>query len=156
VERVLAVESDAVWAARLRQRLASRPGVQVIERDFLAVVLPREPFRVIGSPPFGQTTAILRRLLDDPASRLRRADIVVQWEVAAKRAAMPPATLLSTSWAPWWEMRLVCRIPADRFRPVPRVDAGLLSITRRDPPLLPVAMAHSYAAFIQREWPFDR
>jgi len=71
-------------------------------------------------------------------------------------AATPPATLLSTAWAPWWEMHLARRIPATSFRPVPRVDAGLLTITRRDPPLLPVAMARRYAAFVQSGWPFSQ
>jgi len=149
--RVIAVEPDTFWSRRLREH-----GVHVITKDFLTIVLPREPFRIIGSLPFGRTTDILRRLLDDPTRPLQRADVIVQWEVAAKRAALPPTTLLSTAWAPWWEVKLPQRIPAERFRPVPRVDAGLLSITRRNPPLLPAAMAASYAAFVQREWPFDR
>jgi 23S rRNA (adenine-N6)-dimethyltransferase len=152
--RVIAVEPDAVWARRLREQVSGNRGVQVIGKDFLTISFPREPFRIIGSLPFSRTTDIFRRLFDDPEIPLRRADVVVQWEVALKRAAMPPATLLSTTWAPWWEMHLARRIPAAKFRPVPRVDAGLLTITRRDPPLLPVAMARSYAAFVQREWPF--
>jgi 23S rRNA (adenine-N6)-dimethyltransferase len=151
--RVIAFEPDPAWASRLRAEIH---GVHVIRRDFLAIALPREPFRVIGSLPFGRTTDILRRLLDDPGSQLRRADVIVQWEVAVKRAMSPPATLLSTSWAPWWEMHLTRRIPASKFRPIPRVDAGLLAITRREPPLLPVTMARSFASFLQREWPFDR
>jgi 23S rRNA (adenine-N6)-dimethyltransferase len=157
--RVIAVEPDPVWAGRLRDAVSRHHGVQVggvqvVGRDFQATALPREPFRLIGSLPFGGTTDIFRRLFDDPVLPLRRADVIVQWEVAVKRAAMPPATLLSTAWAPWWEMQLARRIPATKFRPVPRVDAGLLVVTRRDPPLLPVAMARSYAAFVQREWPF--
>lgn len=148
--RVLAVEPDPVWAKRLRDR-----GIRVIERDFLTVTLPREPFRVFGSLPFARTTDILHRLLDDPAIAMRRADVIVQWEVAVKRAITLPVTLVSTAWAPWWEMQLARRIPATLFRPVPRVDAGLLTITRREPPLLPIAMARRYADFVQREWPFE-
>ena len=154
--RAIAVEPDPVWAKRLRERFRHQRSVHVVARDFLAVALPHEPFRVIGSLPFGRTTDILHRLLDDPATSLQRADIIVQWEVAAKRAANPPATLLSTTWAPWWELRLARRILAAEFRPVPRVDAGLLTITRRDPPLLPVGMARAYADFVQRHWPFER
>ena len=153
--RVVAVEPDPHWARRLRdQMVGSR--TQVVASDFLTIAPPREPFRIVGSLPFGRTTDILRRLLDDPATSLRRADVIVQWEVALKRAATPPATLLSTAWAPWWEMHLARRIPATSFRPVPRVDAGLLTITRRDPPLLPVTMARQYAAFVQHEWPFSQ
>ncbi|HEY6980252.1 rRNA adenine N(6)-methyltransferase family protein [Reyranella sp.] len=153
--RVIAIEPDPDWARRLREQTGGHR-VRVVGGDVLAVTLPREPFRVMGSLPFGRTTDILRCLLDDPATSLRRADLIVQWEVALKRAATPPSTLLSTAWAPWWEMHLARRIPAAAFRPVPRVDAGLLVITRRDPPLLPVAMARPYAAFVQREWPFPR
>jgi 23S rRNA (adenine-N6)-dimethyltransferase len=79
----------------------------------------------------------------------------VQWEVARKRAAVPPATLLSAQWAPWWEFRLGCRIPASAFEPVPAIDAAALAIVRRAPPLLPIAMARSYARFLRRSWPFD-
>jgi 23S rRNA (adenine-N6)-dimethyltransferase len=154
--RVIAVEPDPVWARRLREQTTrSTPGIHVVARDFLTITLPREPFRVIGSLPFARTTDFLHRLLDDPATHMRRADVIVQWAVAVKRVATPPSTLVSTAWAPWWEMHLARRIPAAMFRPVPRVDAGLLTITRRDPPLLPVAMARRYADFVQREWPFD-
>jgi 23S rRNA (adenine-N6)-dimethyltransferase len=153
--RVVAVEADALWAERLSRRVHGNRGITVLATDFLSLVLPRERFRVIGSLPFGRTTDILRRLLDDPAAPLARADVVVQWEVALKRAAMPPTTLLSTRWAPWWEIELARRIPASSFRPVPSVDAGLLRITRRDPPLLPAAMARAYGAFVERGWPFS-
>jgi 23S rRNA (adenine-N6)-dimethyltransferase len=148
--RVIAVEPDPAWARRLREH-----GVRAIERDFLAVTLPREPFRVFGSLPFARTTDILHRLLDDPAIALRRADVIVQWEVALKRAAMPPVTLISTAWTPWWEIQVTRRLPAALFRPIPRVDAGVLVITRRDPPLLPIEMARPFADFVQREWPFE-
>ncbi len=130
--------------------------MQVVEADFLSLPLPSHPFRVIGSLPFGRTTDILRCLLDDPCVPLERADLVVQWEVARKRSVVPPSTLRSTMWAPWWQFRLGRRIPAKEFRPVPRVDAGVLVVARRDPPLLPPAMAGSYARFVRGHWPFDQ
>jgi len=153
---VVAVEIDPMWAERLRARFdrEARGRVRVVQGDFLSLPLPTRPFRVIGSLPFARTTDALRRLFDDPRVPLERADLVVQWEVARKRAAVPPATLLSTVWAPWWEFRLGRRIPAAEFRPVPRVDAAVLVVTRRDRPLLPVAMAGSYAAFVRAHWPF--
>lgn len=154
---VIAVERDPVWADRLRHaaRRHASGRVQVVEADVLSVPLPGRPFRVIGSLPFGATTHILRHLLDDPAGRLERADVIVQWEVAGKRASAPPSTLLSTAWAPWWEFRQGRRIPAEEFRPVPRVDAGVLVITRRTRPLLPLPMAGAYARFVRAHWPFE-
>jgi 23S rRNA (adenine-N6)-dimethyltransferase len=155
---VLAVELDPVWADRLRRSLgrAHEDRVRVVAADFLAVPLPRRPFRVVACLPFGSTTAILSRLLDDPHGRMHRADLIVQWEVARKRSAVPASTLRSTAWAPWWEFRLGLRIPAAEFRPVPRVDGGVLVATRRDPPLLPPAMAPRYRAFVRANWPFPQ
>ena len=107
---------------------------------------------MIGSLPFGTTTAILRHLFDDPGSPLVRADLIVQWEVARKRATMPPSTLLSAAWAPWWRFEIGRRIPASAFRPVPSVDAAVLRVTRRTPPILPPRMAGAYTTFVRREW----
>lgn len=155
---VVAIEIDPVWAARLRDRTreAFPDHVRVVEGDFLSLSLPGRPFRVIGSLPFGHTTDVLRRLLENPDIALERADLIVQWEVARKRAALPPSTLRSTTWTAWWEFRLGRRLPAALFRPVPRVDSAVLTITRRQPALLPPAMARLYSQFVRTHWPFDR
>jgi 23S rRNA (adenine-N6)-dimethyltransferase len=153
--QVVALEKDPHWADSLRREVVRRGHggmVKVVRCDVLDYRMPRRPHRVIGSLPFGATTAILRHLLDDPKSSLVRADLIVQWEVARKRATSPPSTLLSTTWAPWWSFEVVRRIPADAFRPVPSVDAAVLGVTRRDPPLLPPRMAAPYASFVRREW----
>lgn len=154
---VVAVERDPVWAAQLRDRVrgAGFRNVRIQERDLLSFKLPNTQFRIIGSLPFGATTDILRFLLDDPRVQLERADLIVQWEVARKRASSPPSTLLSTVWSPWWEFRLGRRIPAREFRPVPKVDAGLLIVTRRAQPVLPLHMARPFAAFVRDNWPFS-
>src|SRR5262245_48372704 len=54
--RVIAVEADPEWSARLRQRFRDQPQIRVVEQDFLAMTLPPEPFRVVGSLPFSRTT----------------------------------------------------------------------------------------------------
>lgn len=150
---IVAVELDPVYAARLRAAPELRD-VHVLTGDFLALRLPSRSFRVIACPPFGATTAILERLLSEPRNALTRLDLIVQWEVACKRSTTPAATLRSAAWAPWWEFGLGRRVAAKSFRPVPRVDGGVLVVTRRDPPLLPPAMAARYAAFVRSQWPF--
>lgn len=152
--RVVALEKDPQWADRLRHELHRQgaPHVSVLCRDALEFRLPNEPFRVFGSLPFGLTTALLRHLLDDPDTGLQRADVVVQWEVARKRATVPPTTAQSTAWTPWWVFNVGRRIPARAFRPVPRVDAAVLQVRRRTPPLLPERMAVAYGAFVRRRW----
>ena len=151
---VIALEKDPHWAEQLRHEVRRRgaDNVAVVCCDVRVHRMPQRPFRALGSLPFGATTAILRHLLDDPDSGLWRADLVVQWEVARKRAAAPPTTMLSTAWAPWWSFEIGRRIPARAFRPVPSVDAAVLRVTRRVPPLLPHRLAAAYADFVRSQW----
>ena len=44
--------------------------------------------------------------------------------------------MLTAQWWPWYEFRLLRRVPARSFRPVPSVDGGLLTATRRRNPLV--------------------
>jgi 23S rRNA (adenine-N6)-dimethyltransferase len=154
VEQVVAIEVDRDLAGQLRQAVERRnlANVSVLRLDALDYRFPTRPFRVFGSLPFGSTTALLRHLFDDPSGRLIQADLVVQWEVARKRTAVPPTTLLSATWTPWWVFDLDHRIQANAFRPMPVVDAALLRVTRRSPPLLPVHLAAAYGKFVREHW----
>ena len=132
---VIAHEIDSSLAMRLRERFGPLSSVLVVEGDAFAQPVPRLPFRAVSNVPFHETTRALRLLLDDPRGSLERAALIVQWEVARKRARGD--TLLGLGWAPWWELRLVRQVPASAFRPRPSVDAGILVAVRRPEPLLP-------------------
>ena len=143
---VQAIERDPALAARLRAKFATWPSVTVVEADVLAMPLPAEQFRVVANIPFGITTQILRRLLDKDG--LARADMIVQAEVARKRGPRGRGTLLNACWEPWFEFGTGARIPAAAFRPRPRVDAAVLMVTRRDPPLVDPASRRDYTEFV--------
>jgi 23S rRNA (adenine-N6)-dimethyltransferase len=160
-DRVTAVELDPQLVARLHRAFAGRHGVDIVHGDILRLPLPGEPYRVFGNLPFGITTPILRRLLDDPRSPLQRADVILQFEAARKRAAVYPSSLLALGWLPWWEMRLARRIPRLSFEPPPRVDGGLLTIARRSSPLLDPSERGAFLelarrAFRRSSWPARR
>jgi len=147
-DRVRAIEIDGALVARLRERFGSMPQVEVVHADALRVPLPGEPFRVVANVPFNACTAICRRLLDDPRVPLERADLVVELDVAWKRARVSPSTALGVYWGAWHEFAIVRRIDASAFAPPPSVDAGLLRITRRAEPLVPVNEAAEYRALV--------
>lgn len=144
--RVIAVEIEPELAAGLQRRL---PEVQVLATDALRVALPREPFKVVANLPFDGATAILRRLLD-PRVQLESADVIVEWAVACKRAAVWPTTQLSAYWGAWFELAVVRRLPRCVFAPQPAVDAGVLRIVRRVDPFVPVTEHRAYEAFLAR------
>jgi len=148
--RVLAVELDPRWVRELKARLSGRGNVTVLRANALDVALPAEPFRVVASLPFGRTTAFLHYLLDDPSVPLERADLVVEWGYALKRARIWPSTVLGVIWGAWWTFRIDRRLAARCFEPAPSVDAALLVVARRDPPLVPVSDRAAYTKFVRR------
>jgi 23S rRNA (adenine-N6)-dimethyltransferase len=147
--RVLAVELARGDGERLRSRFAS-DRVEVVHADATRLAWPREPFAVVANLPFARGGEILSHLLDDPRVPLRRADLIVQWELAAKRTAVWPSTLRSAYWGAWFELALVRRLPRCVFAPPPSVDAALLRAVRRADPLLPDREARPYLAFLRR------
>jgi 23S rRNA (adenine-N6)-dimethyltransferase len=142
--RVVPVEVDRELAAALRARFPD-----VVEGDARSIELPRRPFKVVANLPFGGGTEILRRLLD-PGGALTSADVVVEWGLATKRAAVWPSTQLSTYWAAWFELSVVRRLPRCVFAPPPSVDAGVLRTVRRAEALVPARDRRRYAAFLAR------
>jgi 23S rRNA (adenine-N6)-dimethyltransferase len=102
-------------------RASSVSGVTVVQADAASLRLPRQPFRVVASPPYGITADLLSLLLG-PGSRLVAADLVLQRAAARKYA----------------ERRVRgCRItqglavPRRAFTPPPRVDSAVLVIRRQ-------------------------
>lgn len=151
---VVAVERDAAMADALRGRLsaAGHDRARVVRADIRRFRWPARPFRVVGNVPFNLTTAILALLLDDPAQGPWRVDVLVQAEVARKRAADPPTSLRSAAWAPWWTVQQGPTVPRQAFRPVPAVDAAWLTYRRREPPVLPVDLAPGFGEALRGLW----
>lgn len=137
------IDIDPKQVRRLSRKL---PDVTLVAGDFLAYRLPEDPHVVVGNLPFHLTTAVLRKLLHAPA--WTRAVLVVQWEVARRRAGVGGATMMTAQWWPWYTFALHGRIPARAFTPSPGVDAGLMSVERRTAPLLPESSMSSYRAFV--------
>lgn len=145
--RVVAVELDPRLAGGLRGRW---PNVDVVEGDAVLLRLPVEPFRVVANLPFSRTNDLLHRLLDDPRTPLVRADLIVEWGVALKRALPWPSNVSSVLWGAWYECSVTRRLPRSAFDPPPAVDTGVLVFRRREIPLVPFACASSYRAFVAR------
>lgn len=139
------VEIDGRYVERLRRRHGRR--VTVVHGDMLSYRMPR-PSNLVSNVPFHLTTPLLRRLLADHA--WQHALLVLQWEVARKRAGVGGATLMTAERWPWYDFALVERVPARAFAPVPAVDAGILVITRRAAPLVPVREERAYRALVRR------
>jgi 23S rRNA (adenine-N6)-dimethyltransferase len=146
--RVTAIEHDPALAADLRGRF---PGVRVVEADARRWAWPDEPFAVVANLPFAAASSILSSLLD-PSVPLRRADVIVQWDFAAKQAAVWPSTMRSALWGAWWRLSIPRRLAPFAFAPPPSVFAAVLAIRRLDEPLIDAAEARAYGDFLRANW----
>jgi 23S rRNA (adenine-N6)-dimethyltransferase len=145
---VIAYEVDPALADRLASRLSGRDNVRVVIGDFLSARPPSRPFQVVGNAPFSVTSPIIDWCLR--SAKMRSATLITQLEYARKRTGgYGRWTLLTCSTWPVvsWELR--GRIPRTQFRPVPRVDAGILHLQRRDEPLITPARQASYRRLVQ-------
>lgn len=143
---LVCVEIDGRYATRLARRTG--PATAVVHADFLEFGVPITPHVLVGNLPFHQTTAILRRILDSPG--WTESVLLVQWEVARRRAGVGGATMMTAQWWPWFHFTLVGRVPATAFRPRPTVDGGLMTMTRRAQPLVAHADRQRHHELVRR------
>ncbi len=145
---VIAYEVDESLAGRLAARVGERPQVKVVMRDFLTARPPARQFQVVGNAPFSLTSPIIDWCLH--ARRLTVATLITQLEYARKRAGgYGRWSLLTVSTWPQVRWAMKGTIARTQFRPVPRVDAGILQLERRAEPLISPARQAAYRRLVQ-------
>src|SRR4029077_10594093 len=116
--RVVAVELDHALIPALREVLAGRSNVEVVEADILrfevTAAFPGGGEVVAGNIPYTLTGALIRKLLDRPP-RPRRLSLVVQKEVAERWVAKTGASLATVVVQVFAEARMLMTIPARAF-----------------------------------------
>ena len=140
--RVIAVEIDPVLAAELPRTVAARARglaqrLEVVTADAARVAdLPGEPTALVANLPYNAAVPIVLHLLASVPS-LRRGLVMVQAEVADRMSAPPGSRsygVPSVKLAWHAKVRWAGQVPRSVFWPVPRVDSGLVALTRQDPP----------------------
>jgi 23S rRNA (adenine-N6)-dimethyltransferase len=145
---VIAYEIDRALAGRLTARVSGTTNVRVRMSDFLAARPPGRPFQVVGNAPFSLTSPIVDWCLR--ASRMTTATLITQLEYARKRTGgYGRWSQLTVSTWPQVRWELLGTISRTEFRPVPRVDAGILRLERRADPLIAPARQASYRRLVQ-------
>jgi 23S rRNA (adenine-N6)-dimethyltransferase len=145
---LVAIESDPALAARLRGRFGTVSNVEIVQGDAESHDWPERPFSVVANLPFARSGAILASLLHDPHIPLQTARVIVQWEFAAKHAAVWPATLRSTYWRAWYGVSIAGRLDRTAFAPPPGVDAAVFHLQRRKRARVAVDLHEAYWRFL--------
>jgi len=138
-ERVTCVEVDRHLCALLREEFGRRAGFALHEADLarldwaavLAAAGPRP--LVAGNLPYVLTSAVLFALADHQA-RLAGAVLMVQKEVAARRAAGPGGRdygVLAGVLGSLFEVTMLRAVPATVFWPQPEVASAVVRLVPR-------------------------
>ena len=151
-----AIEKDPFLARSLRQRFADCANVRIREADFLAAPLPRERYKVFASIPFNRTAAILQRLTTPHGADREQgtgaapddAYLIVQREAAERCTGLPAESLYSVLLKPWFEPSILHCFRRTDFAPAPNVEAVMLRLHKRGPPLVAAAGAPAFRDFV--------
>ena len=137
--RVLAVEKDAVLAEFLKHRFGVETqnfaSLQVITKDILRVDLQKDlnlkaPIKIAGNIPYNITSPIVEWLILQ-RKHVSEAVLTVQWEVARRLAAGPGNKdwgSLSIFLQFYADVKFLRKIDKSHFRPMPKVDSGVIRI----------------------------
>jgi len=161
-DRVVAVEIDSLLADALPDTVAAYApsrvsALTVVQADALRITaLPYEPTRVVANLPYNVSVPVLLHLLATFPG-WQHGLVMVQAEVADRLAAGPGSKtygIPSVKMAWYADTARVGTVPRSVFWPVPNVDSGLVSITRRPAPETSATREQVFAvidaAFAQR------
>ena len=153
--RVVAVELDRLLAAKLRERYAGDPRVEIVESDVLKVSIGAlaggAEFVLAGNVPYYITTPILFHALEPP--RPQRAVYLVQREVAERVVAgfgSKEYGALSVNVQAVARSEILLHVPPSAFAPPPKVDSAVMRVTPRPDPVVAADEEAGFRAFVQQ------
>jgi 16S rRNA (adenine1518-N6/adenine1519-N6)-dimethyltransferase len=137
---VVAVEVDRGVVPVLRDIVAGRPNVRVVEADAMRIDWPAllgdERWIVVANLPYNVGTPLVCDLLDF-VPQIERLLVMVQREVAERFCASPRSGAygaVSVKVAYWATAKIAGTVPASVFVPRPNVESALAEIVRRPTP----------------------
>jgi len=155
--RVIAIEIDPVLVHYLRAEFRDEPRLTLLEADILKTDLTQwGRIAVTGNLPYYITSPILEKTLA-LGHELVQAVFLVQKEVAERLTARPGTRaygFLSVQTQLLSAPELLFEVPADAFRPRPKVDSAVVRLTpKRDFP----APDHArFLEFVSRSFRYKR
>ncbi|MES0360987.1 MAG: 16S rRNA (adenine(1518)-N(6)/adenine(1519)-N(6))-dimethyltransferase RsmA [Anaerolineales bacterium] len=140
-KEVFAVELDTDLIPILKQVTIQFSNIQIIHRDILKIdpgeLTNSTSYLVVANIPYYITSNLIRHLLAGN-TRPRRVVLTIQREVAERICAQPnKLSLLGLSVQVFGLPKILSRVPAGAFYPVPKVDSAIIRIEIYPAPIIP-------------------
>lgn len=133
------VELDGESVEYLRETFPELQGDRLIEGDFLTLPLDRifpegQPFLLIGNYPYNISSQIFFHMLEY-RDLIPMAGGMLQREVAHRLTSEPGTRdygILTVLLRAWYDAEYLFTVPPGAFTPPPKVQSGVLRLTRND------------------------
>lgn len=145
-KEVVAIEIDPVMNKLLESQFSTCDCVDIVQADVLEIELtslisPNVHPKVIANLPYGITTPILWKLLEN-VKLLDICILMMQREVAERIVASPGGKdygALTIGVSYYADTELIATLSPDNFYPSPKVDSALIKLTLREKPRVNVS-----------------
>jgi 16S rRNA (adenine1518-N6/adenine1519-N6)-dimethyltransferase len=131
------VEIDARFYEKLLGMYVLDENVKLVNEDILGYLpkfSPTREFKIIGSLPYYITSPIIHRVIY-MKTRPQTCVFLIQKEVAEKiKNKAPDSSYMSCFVQTFFDVSYVGKVPKNRFKPEPKVDGGIIKLTRREGP----------------------
>lgn len=142
--RIILVEKDDRLVEVVREKFGGLPRVTVLHGDGVRLdtrpFFKERPVKILGALPYSCGTEIVRNVTRNP-SPAERLVFTLQKEVCERLSAGPGEDhygLLALRAQARWKVEFLRKLPPDIFVPRPAVDSGVIAMTPRPRPELPV------------------
>ncbi len=149
--KVIAIEIDRRLMATLRETLADKDNVRLVEADALKIDFDRlvgehsgkiegglPTYKVVANLPYYITTPLLMHLLEN-RFKIDKMVVMVQAEVGRRMLAAPGSKdygSLSVAVQYYMQPTFAFKVPPSVFYPRPKVNSLVLKLNARDRPLI--------------------
>lgn len=117
--------------------------------EFIATTFPGKEVLLVSNLPYNVSVPLLTKFIETPA--ITRMTLMFQKEVADKvyregKNAMGSLMALTCA---YFEVKPLCKVPPGAFMPPPKVDSAVISLKRRETPLIAFDQMKQYEKFLR-------
>lgn len=135
-----AIELDDRLIPILRDKFANRPNFELLHMNALDFNPPTTSYKVIANIPYYITSPLINHFLSKQSLKNQQLPdtivILIQKEVAEKICS-PKSSVISLMVKLFGEVELITKVPAQAFKPAPKVDSAVIKISNIKDPTLP-------------------
>jgi 16S rRNA (adenine1518-N6/adenine1519-N6)-dimethyltransferase len=157
VGRLIAIELDDQLAPMLAEHFRAWPAFHLLHADALAITPSQAlattggsaPYFLVANLPYYITSPLLRHFLEAEQPPVRSV-VTVQWDVAQRIVARPPAmSLLAVAVQVYARPTLIRRLPPGAFVPPPKVTSAVLRLDPHPQPLVEAGQRLAFFALVR-------